>query len=268
MAEDRISWGAMLLLGIPPGVAMFVELCSTNALAFTMRKFAADPLLITFLGSIHWHVISSLPRLLHGEAIALGRLGGDGCRSFSADGRSWQSRSSRHAFAPNSWILSSRSSSSINSEWILVTRALEPALLRIGPPGQRGRAVVVKRVFMTHRQDLLFPGPHWAIRSRVWNEIAAGSLCASPLQISWRTTRLLYGRGPGCRLHTLGIAAFIRETKPPTEESGRTDSPQRSVPRLLTVDTRKLVPGPRLAARVHSRRSDNGPRTSPALADH
>lgn len=49
--QDRISWWAVALLGVPAGVAMFVELCSMHALTFTMRKFIADPALIVFLGS-------------------------------------------------------------------------------------------------------------------------------------------------------------------------------------------------------------------------
>jgi Na+/melibiose symporter-like transporter len=38
-------------MAIPAGVATFVELCSLNALTFTMRKFIADPAWITLLGS-------------------------------------------------------------------------------------------------------------------------------------------------------------------------------------------------------------------------
>ena len=38
-------------MAMPAAVATFVELCSLNALTFTMRKFVADPALIMFLGS-------------------------------------------------------------------------------------------------------------------------------------------------------------------------------------------------------------------------
>ena len=49
--QDRISWWTVVLMGLPAGVAIFVQMCSHNALTFTMRKFIADPALIVFLGS-------------------------------------------------------------------------------------------------------------------------------------------------------------------------------------------------------------------------
>ena len=49
----RIPWAWILGLSFPIGVFAFVEKCSGTALTFTVRKFVADPALITLLGSIN-----------------------------------------------------------------------------------------------------------------------------------------------------------------------------------------------------------------------
>ena len=51
--QSRIPWLAVAALALPAGAAMFVEMCSSQALTFSMRKFISDPALIVFLGSIN-----------------------------------------------------------------------------------------------------------------------------------------------------------------------------------------------------------------------
>lgn len=51
--RQRVAWWWIVTLALPAGVAMFVEMCSTKALTFSMRKFVADPALIVALGSIN-----------------------------------------------------------------------------------------------------------------------------------------------------------------------------------------------------------------------
>jgi len=48
----RIPWAWVLWMSLPVGVFAFVEKCSGTALIFTMRKFIADPALISLLGSV------------------------------------------------------------------------------------------------------------------------------------------------------------------------------------------------------------------------
>ena len=49
----RIPWAWVLWMSLPVGVFAFVEKCSGTALIFTMRKFIADPALISLLGSVN-----------------------------------------------------------------------------------------------------------------------------------------------------------------------------------------------------------------------
>jgi len=51
--STRIPWAWVLWMSLPVGVFAFVEKCSGTALIFTMRKFIADPALITLLASVN-----------------------------------------------------------------------------------------------------------------------------------------------------------------------------------------------------------------------
>jgi Na+/melibiose symporter-like transporter len=51
--STRIPWAWVFWMSLPVGVFAFVEKCSGTALVFTMRKFIADPALISLLASVN-----------------------------------------------------------------------------------------------------------------------------------------------------------------------------------------------------------------------
>jgi len=51
--QPRAPWAWVFWMSLPIGVFAFVEKCSGSALTFTLRKFIADPALISLLGSVN-----------------------------------------------------------------------------------------------------------------------------------------------------------------------------------------------------------------------
>jgi hypothetical protein len=51
--STRIPWAWVFWMSLPVGVFAFIEKCSGTALLFTMRKFIADPALISLLASVN-----------------------------------------------------------------------------------------------------------------------------------------------------------------------------------------------------------------------
>ena len=241
--QDRISWGSMILLGIPPGVAMFVELCSTNALAFTMRKFVADPLLITFLGSIH----------LACSFIVAPLAAWRSDRAWTPYGRrlpfilvGWTLLAIALVatpFAPNVWVLTAVIVVYQFGMDFGYTGPWPPLYFETVPPQQRGRAVVVKRIFMMSARVFFFLVLIGQFDLVCGTKVQRDLYSASPLRISGE--HFIYFTAAGLvAACTIGIAFFVRETR--MSLRGRSVVITESWYRRLLSDMRKAGPWPRI----------------------
>ena len=243
--QDRISWGAVALLGIPPAVAMFVDLCSTNALAFTMRKFVADPLLITFLGSIH----------LACNFIVAPLVAWRSDHSWTPCGRrvpfilvGWSLLSIALVatpLAPNLWaLIAVIVVYQFGMDWGY-TGPWSPLYFETVPPAQRGRAVVVKRLFMMSARVFFFLALIGQFDLVCGTKVQRDLYGASSLLISGE--RLVYFTAAALvAACTIGIGLVVRETRPAIVESTRPPVAVSWYRRLLD-DLRRAGPWPQIA---------------------
>lgn len=146
--QKNIPWTWIYLVTTIGGIAAFVESVNAVALAFTLRKFTADPALIVFLGSIN---------------IAFNFLVAP-YASWKSD-RIWTSIGRRKPFmiagfcllipaliatplAPNIWLCAIAVIIWQGAMDLGYTAVWGPLLYEIVPSHQRGRMVVIKRVMV------------------------------------------------------------------------------------------------------------------------
>lgn len=213
--QERISWLTVALLGIPPGVAMFVELCSANALTFTMRKFVADPLLITFLGSVNlafnflvapvaaWK--SDRIRTPWGRRVPLVIVG-------------WSLLALALVaapFAPNLWILAAVIVVYQFGMDMGYTGPWNPLYFETVPPEQRGRSVVVKRLFMMAGRAFFFLVLLGQFDAVCGVKMQRGLYGMHGLSLDGE--KLVYFTAAGLVVAcVLGLAMFVRESPVPS----------------------------------------------------
>ena len=139
-------------MGLPAGVAMFVELCSYNALTFTMRKFIADPALIVFLGSTN---LAFNFLVAPWAAWKSDRIWTPWGRRVPMIAIGWTILAVAMVatpFAPNIWVLTVVILAYQFGMDLGYTGPWNPLFYETVPPAQRGRALAIQRLIkMTGR---------------------------------------------------------------------------------------------------------------------
>lgn len=147
--QKRISWWAVVLLTSTTSVSVIVEALSAAPLTFTIRKFTADPALISFIGSINLAFSFLVAPYL----------------SWKSD-RIWTRWGRRKPFLIGGWsilVLALLACPLAPSLWVLILcvgiwqvandagygAVWSPLLYEVVPISQRGRAVVIKRCMST-----------------------------------------------------------------------------------------------------------------------
>ena len=147
--QKRIHWWAVVLLTSTTSVGVMVEALSAAPLTFTIRKFTADPALISFIGSINLAFSFLVAPYV----------------SWKSD-RIWTRWGRRKPFLIGGWsilILALLACPMAPSLWLLILcvavwqvshdagygAVWSPLLYEMVPMSQRGRAVVIKRCMST-----------------------------------------------------------------------------------------------------------------------
>lgn len=201
----RWSWASWMVL---PWVTMhYSEMCSGAPLAFTMRKFIADPALIAFLSSLN---------------VAFNFAVGAICNYMSD--RIWTRWGRRRPFlvvgwagvtvmllliplAPNIWVLALLIV--LFQFFQDVAKPYEPLYNEVIPPPQRGRTSTLRNISQ-NITSLVFNGVLIAQFDRDYGIDAFGRT----LQVNGE--KLLYWAGAAATLVTCLFIAFrVRETPPP-----------------------------------------------------
>ncbi|MFA5203551.1 MAG: MFS transporter [Lentisphaeria bacterium] len=143
--QARISWRWVVLMALPVGVFAFVDKVSGTAMTFTLRKFIADPALISLLGSLNIAGNFLVAPLVAWKSDRW--RGGWRRKPFIIIGLSLLVPALiAMPLAPNIWVLGATILLYQFAVDFGFTGPWKPLYYEVVPSGQRGRAAVVNRL--------------------------------------------------------------------------------------------------------------------------